>query len=520
MAIVVNKGNAYEPVDHHWHADAAEVHGSGGDGVPDESVSLEDVFLVPSTFYSPTGDVLSIAAAASNVNGVTIFGHSAGSAPFIAATGTDTNIHLQLFGKGTGCPMVPGLIFDSTISVPVRAGPVTAGFLPSPAATWTALTNAGALSLRRGNWTGTGNGANIWRFEDRVFVGEAASKLAGDSTSVDAGTSWINLTEHARYLGLNSHVVVSSQEGCLPYGITVAMRNSDTNTEAIAFAAAMISDGHNSTWGGILEMVRAHDSYHSLGWEINQKNNANNNTLTPNGQVPGAYGLWLVGGGDAAFGGVALNPSTAALVILKNSHTWNDGIVFMSDSLTAGKAITLSSVAAGGGHALNWYNASGAQVFKIVSSSAGARLWQFGCDDGGPFFYTSTGPAILVQAATNNVNGITIYSNSAGAAPLIVSQGSDTNIDLILGGKGTGGIVLNTGSKLNASTAGLNTKQAVNNVHDTAPTNAELTTSFGTPASLGRGFIGTVDDADGNLINYICWTSDASWYYLKGTKAA
>jgi hypothetical protein len=64
------------------------------------------------------------------------------------------------------------------------------------------------------------------------------------------------------------------------------------------------------------------------------------------------------------------------------------------------------------------------------------------------------------------------------------------------------------------------TKQAVNNVHDTAPSDAELQTAFGgTAASLGRGFVGTIDDNDGNAIGYIVWTSDASFYFVKGTKA-
>lgn len=68
-------------------------------------------------------------------------------------------------------------------------------------------------------------------------------------------------------------------------------------------------------------------------------------------------------------------------------------------------------------------------------------------------------------------------------------------------------------------TDSIKVKQAVNNVHDTAPTAAELTTSFGNPATLGRGFIGTVDDADGDTNGYIVWCSDASFYFLKGTKA-
>lgn len=72
---------------------------------------------------------------------------------------------------------------------------------------------------------------------------------------------------------------------------------------------------------------------------------------------------------------------------------------------------------------------------------------------------------------------------------------------------------------VNANAAGIRTKQAVTNVNDTTPTKAELTTAFGDPATIGRGFVGTVDDADGDTNGYIVWASDANYYFLKGTKA-
>lgn len=62
--------------------------------------------------------------------------------------------------------------------------------------------------------------------------------------------------------------------------------------------------------------------------------------------------------------------------------------------------------------------------------------------------------------------------------------------------------------------------QATDNVHDTTPTAASLVTAFGAAASLGRGFIGTIDDNDGDAISYIVWTTDASFYFIIGTKAA
>jgi len=86
-------------------------------------------------------------------------------------------------------------------------------------------------------------------------------------------------------------------------------------------------------------------------------------------------------------------------------------------------------------------------------------------------------------------------------------------------GDGTFDGAITPAGVLNASAAGVRTKQSVANVNDTTPTAAELTGTFGSPATLGRGFVATVDDADGDTNGYIVWTSDASWYWLKGTKA-
>lgn len=64
----------------------------------------------------------------------------------------------------------------------------------------------------------------------------------------------------------------------------------------------------------------------------------------------------------------------------------------------------------------------------------------------------------------------------------------------------------------------LHVQQSVANV-SSPPTDAELDSAFGTPATLGRGFIGTVDDNDGDATMWLCVTSDASWYYVATTKA-
>ncbi len=80
------------------------------------------------------------------------------------------------------------------------------------------------------------------------------------------------------------------------------------------------------------------------------------------------------------------------------------------------------------------------------------------------------------------------------------------------------GTVTPTGQVV-ATAAGIRTKQAINNVNDTTPTAAELTTSFGTPASVGTGFVGIVKDADADTNCFVVVSNGTSYFYLKFTKA-
>lgn len=66
---------------------------------------------------------------------------------------------------------------------------------------------------------------------------------------------------------------------------------------------------------------------------------------------------------------------------------------------------------------------------------------------------------------------------------------------------------------------GLQTKQAVNQVTDIAPTKAELTTSFGTPASRGAGFVGTVNDNAGGANMFFVTSDGTDYFWVLTTKA-
>lgn len=145
----------------------------------------------------------------------------------------------------------------------------------------------------------------------------------------------------------------------------------------------------------------------------------------------------------------------------------------------------------------------------------------FGATAGKKFFWDESADTLFLPATVDIDGTVTVGVDDTGydvkffgattGKSLLWDESADT---LIV----TGGLTVTHAPDF--STAGLRTKQAVTNVNDTTPTDAELQTAFGgTAASLGRGFIGTIDDNDGNAIGYIVWTSDASFYFIIGTKA-
>jgi len=51
------------------------------------------------------------------------------------------------------------------------------------------------------------------------------------------------------------------------------------------------------------------------------------------------------------------------------------------------------------------------------------------------------------------------------------------------------------------------------------PTDAELDAAFGTPADLGNGFIGILDDGGAGITVWLCVTKRGAWWYEKLTEA-
>lgn len=71
-----------------------------------------------------------------------------------------------------------------------------------------------------------------------------------------------------------------------------------------------------------------------------------------------------------------------------------------------------------------------------------------------------------------------------------------------------------------APTGGIATQYGVTNVHDTTPTQAEVITQFGAIAGKPNGWLGTINDADGNTNLYLICKMGTKYGFLKFTVCA
>jgi hypothetical protein len=147
---------------------------------------------------------------------------------------------------------------------------------------------------------------------------------------------------------------------------------------------------------------------------------------------------------------------------------------------------------------------------------------------------TAVGAQLAVdQESTTGSLPVLMLDQGDVSEPIIYAQSDAADVDLVvlrLGVTGTPTLgwdesedkfTLSKGLDVTGmvrGTTGLITTQSVANYSD-PPTDAELDAAFGTPATLGRGFVALLDDNDADTDSYIVWTSDASWYYIKATKA-
>ena len=143
----------------------------------------------------------------------------------------------------------------------------------------------------------------------------------------------------------------------------------------------------------------------------------------------------------AGYTGFQYNTS-AAINIQNNNSQFNMGIVFGSTSIVGGGSSTGIALALAQGHIFQWYGSSGVQTSSIRcygSTASNGVILNFG--EGFVRFENASNPAQIlwqlnIQAGAANY--IQTYAALTGAAPEIIAAGTDTNINLLLSGKGSG----------------------------------------------------------------------------------
>lgn len=299
-------------------------------------------------------------------------------------------------------------------------------------------------SQKGGFWMDVSPFVNIARF-DRVFVGEGSNVNGNFSGS--QGSIIPTDTEGGKYLGGRDVQLLSIAETGL-VAISGVSRSSDQNaapTASIGVAGYCINDKASGLgWGMYTEVQHESAATAGYGIEIDAKNKGSNISYNPySASGAGTYGAWIVAGGDTAYGGSPANPSAAAIVIKKNAHTWNTGIVFGKDSITGDDGTTGTGIAIdmAKGHTLRWMlssSAFGAAIRSDVATS-GKDVQMLFSDDL-VAFYGSNGKEIFSanRPTAAAVNNIRVYSAATGVAPTVAAIGDDTNVDLTLSPQGTG----------------------------------------------------------------------------------
>ena len=233
-----------------------------------------------------------------------------------------------------------------------------------------------------------------------------------------------------------------------------------------AFVAIQDStDDGTSAWGLYVETVNTTASS-TFGAEFAIKNQSSTNpTTTPFNRFSTAMGLCFAGGGDAATGGAATNPSAHAILIYKNSSTWNTGIVFDAEGITGTDGVTGfgSAIKFARGHTLDWYYDDGGAglvgfSFTSIVDAATAKQTFYADNNGLSLLNDSSTTAFKVAKVAGSLTGNITLTASTSAEPRISTDGSATNINGVLIGKGTGGWDLQDGggaSKFKYNTTGI-----------------------------------------------------------------
>lgn len=299
-----------------------------------------------------------------------------------------------------------------------------------PSTPWAALTDNGKLRWRGGYWPNRDASAPIRRMPGRMFVGDYALDLTGDLSNSQGGFV-PNGATGASWASRDSAFVVAQDRGLMAITGIVSNANQDYSagaTECIAVSGFVLNYQPNRpAWALYADIQHEQGATFTTGLEVAAKNKGADIRGTPYGLGGGVTGLWLAGGGDDVYGGAPANPSNAAMVVLKNKHTWNVGILFEAKGLTGTDGTAESTgrataIAMARNHKVSWYAPDGSgEAFSIFSS----------IPTGGDAWYLEASPsAMTLRRKSDNGTFVQFRDAGAGTTDRVVLQNGTTNVSV------------------------------------------------------------------------------------------
>lgn len=382
-------------------------------------------------------------------------------------------------------------------------------FQSADGAYWESVT-WGNISGYRGPLTDKHGGSYAWKFADRLFVGAAAQSdgssagtgghtFLGDTSKLNSYWAERNATvlgvsnygggggvfasrasDQYTYLGVSivwasGQSVATGDKRGYQQKIYTAASSGTTGATPPTHTSGTVSDGAvnwtftestymtpigmtamamndvldgNATWAAYFEVQRASGAGKCYALEIDTKNKGSDVAPDAYNYLPtgSTVGIWLAGGGDSSLGAPA-NPSSAAITIGKNGTTWNRGIVFQSDGLTADGSGYMEAINLGQKQLIKWYVSAGNAGANIRSevSNAGQACQLIFNNDAFTFVTRSAQSFGIFNASGGNpVNFLRADSVATGNAAILNATGSDTDVDLKLNPKGAGVVQFGT----------------------------------------------------------------------------
>jgi hypothetical protein len=282
------------------------------------------------------------------------------------------------------------------------------------------------------NGQGGGPVPENWRINRRLLVGEASqvddwrTNVPGHGLRPDWGDSamWMPGDSQFAVMTTKGNIAGSfmartlQKSAELPVPSTSAIMGYLKNDKASAFGRVFYGESQRESGAGgspILELVG--------------KNKGSNATSTPYFTQNSIEGIWLVAGGDPAYGGDAVNPCNTGLAFRSGNsaagNSWNKGIVFEHDSLTG--TVGAEGVDAGFGVAMEMGKNHRIQARASDNSTTGYIQFSKGAEGGygaGIDFRTN---AIFFTNRLNDVIGLEVQSSTGGESHIKIMPGATGN---------------------------------------------------------------------------------------------